>query len=579
MKTAAGVLILCLAFVAGNVPRTTYAVRPQCRDTFIKRVESPDGQLAVYLYHKECTSVTYTCASLRTRPTAALPDGDVACYLVSLRGRLKIEAVWKDAKNIHISSPDLLAWDLGVSSQKDSCNDIKISYDLNIERAPPEETEDPEILAAIRKAIEMSDPCLSARGMGTRMFYCRMDLGEHRSAVSLLLMHLYDNNCPVSQEAYALLKKAGKALEVEPSELEDVLPMVTTSARAEAILSLHRRQAEAAKARIRRRPPGDVSGPPQKLFYAYLDHRKVFIDGAAQLVVEPQIEETIDDFSDGMAKVTAPLESSAHNTKYGYMDATGKVVIPPQFERASDFHEGLAWAETKMWLEGPSGFIDKTGKIVIPFPKQSDVPRFSAGLAAVSFGGAFGYIDKTGKTVIEPRFSYAGPFREGLAWVRLEGDKGGYIDKTGRLVIGPADYELWTESSFSEGLAMVKVDHKTGYIDRTGQMVIAPQFYNGYEFSDGLARVSVDGKEGYIDKSGRMVVKAQYEHAYDFSEGLAAVEVEGKYGFIDTTGRMVIRPQFHRAWPFAEGMGRVYTVERGTGYIDKNGRYVWGPLH
>jgi hypothetical protein len=28
--------------------------------------------------------------------------------------------------------------------------------------------------------------------------------------------------------------------------------------------------------------------------------------------------------------------------KFGFVDANGKVVVPPKFEDASDFHEGLA---------------------------------------------------------------------------------------------------------------------------------------------------------------------------------------------------------------------------------------------
>jgi hypothetical protein len=42
---------------------------------------------------------------------------------------------------------------------------------------------------------------------------------------------------------------------------------------------------------------------------------------------------------------------------------------------------------------------------------------------------------------------------------------------------------------------------------------------------------------------------------------------------------MVIGPQFAFAKPFDEGIAYVRTVERGTGYIDRNGKYVWGPLH
>lgn len=42
---------------------------------------------------------------------------------------------------------------------------------------------------------------------------------------------------------------------------------------------------------------------------------------------------------------------------------------------------------------------------------------------------------------------------------------------------------------------------------------------------------------------------------------------------------MVFKPQFHFAGEFEEGMAKVYTRERATGYINKSGEYVCGPLN
>ncbi|HYG80048.1 MAG TPA: WG repeat-containing protein, partial [Pyrinomonadaceae bacterium] len=524
MSNAARALILFLA--AGFCASAS----AQCRDTPIKRVPSPDGALAVELYHRECTSITYTAAEMRTPPTTLLPEGDEVCQLVTLRGRLKIEAVWKDSKHVLISSPDLLEWDLGISSQQDSCNDIKISYDLNVEEAPPEESPDPKVEAAIRAAVELAAPCLMDRHHPEHpeVFYCELEGGSHRSALSLLLTNLYDYRCPVSREAYSRMKLAAAALRIDREELEQLRPQVTTLARATEIINEIRREAAAARTRVRRRPPDEGGGAAPKLFGAWLDNQRVFIDSEARLAVEPQVGGEIEEFSDGMAKVSVSSGDLVAPTRYGYMDTAGRVVIPPRFERVSDFYEGLAWAEEKMWLDGPRGFIDKTGKFVIPLGEQSDVPRFSEGLAAVAFGPGYGYIDKEGRTIIGARFSCAGDFSEGLAWVHMRDGKAGFIDKTGEFVIGPDKYDLSDDSNFSEGLAAVRLKRQAGYIDRTGRMVIRLQFYRAHPFADGMARVEFEGKNGYIDKSGRLVIKPQYEFAQDFSEGLAAVEVRGK---------------------------------------------------
>jgi hypothetical protein len=52
------------------------------------------------------------------------------------------------------------------------------------------------------------------------------------------------------------------------------------------------------------------------------------------------------------------------------------------------------------------GYIDKTGRLIIPFQFDT-ADYFSEGLAAVGIGEKTGYIDKTGKFVVPPQ-SYAG---------------------------------------------------------------------------------------------------------------------------------------------------------------------------
>ena len=48
------------------------------------------------------------------------------------------------------------------------------------------------------------------------------------------------------------------------------------------------------------------------------------------------------------------------------------------------------------------GFIDKTGKMVIP-DKYDNVDHFEEGVAQVSVGKKIGYIDKEGKYFWEPK--------------------------------------------------------------------------------------------------------------------------------------------------------------------------------
>jgi hypothetical protein len=81
---------------------------------------------------------------------------------------------------------------------------------------------------------------------------------------------------------------------------------------------------------------------------------------------------------------------------------------------AWSFKEGLALVRDDNFK---FGFIDKTGKLVIPC-KWNTAFDFSEGLAKVEDHGKFGFIDKTGRLVLPCKWELAGSFHEGLVDVR-----------------------------------------------------------------------------------------------------------------------------------------------------------------
>ena len=157
------------------------------------------------------------------------------------------------------------------------------------------------------------------------------------------------------------------------------------------------------------------------------------------------------------------------------------------------FEEGLAGVK----LNGKWGFIDKTGKEVIPF-KYDFACAFSGGLAKVRLNGKWGFIDETGREICPCKYAAADIFSEGLAQVELNG-KVGYIDTTGEEVI-PCKYDYAYE--FKDGFARVELNGKWGYIDRTGREVVPCKYNYVFSFDGEFAKVELNGKQGYVDKHG-----------------------------------------------------------------------------
>ncbi len=195
----------------------------------------------------------------------------------------------------------------------------------------------------------------------------------------------------------------------------------------------------------------------------------------------------------------------------------------------------------KMRVDTKYGFKDKYGKVVIS-PQFSDTygDGWSEGLQAVAVGRVlnekWGFIDKTGKWVIQPSYDVRPKsFQEGLAAVSVE-KRWGFINKKGIFVIKP---QFTNAYWFTEGMAAVAVDNKWGYIDKQGNRMIKPQFSVAFPFSEGLAQVAIEGKWGYVDKQGNFVLKPLFDYAEDFVKGIARVVVGNRCRIINKRGELL----------------------------------------
>lgn len=315
------------------------------------------------------------------------------------------------------------------------------------------------------------------------------------------------------------------------------------------------------------------------LFPIEVNGKHGYIDKLGNVVIKPEFDDCFA-FSEGYASVKK-------GKAWGFINTDGDMVIEPRF--ADDIHcfkEGFA-------MVSPLGsdlteFINEKGDTVI-MPYNETWFEWTEGLLSVSVNDKWGCIDKKGNMVIEPISDEPIEFSEGLADVCIDGVRG-YIDRTGKFVI-PPKYEDEFVSDFREGLATITKFTKLGeenieyYIDKTGRDVFETTFDNADSFSEGLAFVWIGEKAGFIDKTGQMVIELKWDvmSSGHFHEGLC--NISGKFkklrksGFIDKQGNMVIEPVFNWASSFINGLACVTVNNKmDYGYIDKTGKYVWGPM-
>ena len=159
----------------------------------------------------------------------------------------------------------------------------------------------------------------------------------------------------------------------------------------------------------------------------------------------------------------------------GFIDSDGNVVIPPKYEVAEDFSEGLALVAEFGWGSSYC-FINTYGEVVIPLREGITVlGAFHDGLCVVDVDGKHGYIDKSGSITIAPQFNIAYDFKHGVALVSSADDDNhwGFIDKTGRTIV-PLKYRRAEPPTFwytDDGLLRLLDGNETYYFDTSGKQI------------------------------------------------------------------------------------------------------------
>ena len=175
---------------------------------------------------------------------------------------------------------------------------------------------------------------------------------------------------------------------------------------------------------------GDIYPFSEGLACVVNDYKVKYIDKTGKVKITKKIKDYdsyYSSFSDGLAAFY-----DHDKNQFGYINKKGKTVftLSSSMTYGDDFYEGMCIVYGK---DGKTGYVNKTGKLVIP-TKYTEGYIFFFFLTYVKVKGKNGYIDKKGKMVIKPVYDKASSFYNGLAYVEKNG-KNYYIDKNGKIVI------------------------------------------------------------------------------------------------------------------------------------------------
>lgn len=228
----------------------------------------------------------------------------------------------------------------------------------------------------------------------------------------------------------------------------------------------------------------------------------------------------------------------------GYLDTSGVIIIPAQFDGAWGFSGGVA----RVRLRDHEGLITTNGEFLIPaeydkvylpsdhriLVRKDGVSRFldmrgdrvgqpyahatpySGGVAAVADAGGWYLMNLAEQPLFATRYSHLRAAGRGL-WIAKQGSMHGVLDNTGTPL---TEFKYQQINNYSEGYAGYLRDDLWGFLDSLGNEITPPQYGLVWDFHQGLARAGFRDGIAFITPDGKVPFRP-YLEIRDFSEGLA----------------------------------------------------------
>lgn len=289
--------------------------------------------------------------------------------------------------------------------------------------------------------------------------------------------------------------------------------------------------------------------------------------------------------------------------KYGLIDMTGKLLVPPTWDEARILSPDWVWFR----LGGKCGLADKTGRITIP-PAWDELIVLSVRSGSLAEDGKTALVGSGGTPILSP-------------WVRVKnGDKtlilrtdgtpaipdtmpdAQYVDFYGpnHVVLREVDAQgvatlmvhepatrgttrfpaaaklLWNWNTALHGFIWLQAKDTLAWVLKgkdgedyahTQPAIEMPGFWG---FVEGTGRLHKPDGWVHIGADGKPISAEKWEQVRDFREGRAAVSRAGKWGFIDLKGALVGELIYDEVRDYKQGLAAVNQAGQ-WGFLALNG--------
>ena len=217
-----------------------------------------------------------------------------------------------------------------------------------------------------------------------------------------------------------------------------------------------------------------------------------------------------------------PIVAELNENKAGYINTKNEWVIPPTYQYAFAFQQGVARVKKgRNYM-----YINLKGEPVIQdFDADVIEPSDNTYIVGVRKECKYMVYDLNGN-LLDTYDGFINNWSGNAIFGVKKGGKWGYIDGYGKVIV-PFEYE--EVNNFSEGLASVRKDGKWGYINQKNEIVIPIEFTNkevGF-FKNGGAEYYTDRGAGLINLKGEIIAEPKYDSIEYVNGNIAIVSFNG----------------------------------------------------
>lgn len=287
-----------------------------------------------------------------------------------------------------------------------------------------------------------------------------------------------------------------------------------------------------------------------------------YIDKAGELIIKPVFKSAWN-FKEGMARVK-PFGQNEH-----YINVAGKKIQSEEWIATGDFSESMALVR----VGNAYGYIDTTGRLLIPANYTSG-SEFNLGHAIVTFADYQGLINKKGEIVIDPSFDRIKAVQDTNLLICTRDGSSLIYDVNGDELLLLEGIKIL---DYTGSLMTIRKGEFVFFYDVPHREILPGKGFSNIIYLGEKRWAGRIGAQYFLYGSdGTKLSLKPYAQINRFVDGIAAYMKVEYWGYLDTLGNELTENVIALAWDYSEGFARTAFTE-GMAYLDQKQQIPFYP--